>query len=82
MKCAGILTLVPFEMFRPIFIARFFSRKVPNPRRYKFSPFTIDCLMVSIMASMVTVTVGFSIPVWAIICSMISALVISLMIKW
>ena len=30
---AGIITVVFFEMFRPVFSARFFRRNVPKPRR-------------------------------------------------
>ena len=34
MLCSGMVMVVFFEMLRATFLARFFTMKLPNPRRY------------------------------------------------
>ena len=42
MLCSGIIKVVFFEILRAVFCARFFTMKLPKPRRYTFSPDEID----------------------------------------
>src|ERR1700761_2544696 len=76
-KCSGIIIAVFLEMLRAVFLALFFTTKLPKPLTYTFSPLTIDDLTTLKNASTVSWTSTFSMPVFDEISAIISALVIS-----
>jgi hypothetical protein len=50
---AGILIVVFLEIFLPVFSALVLMMKLPNPRKYTFSPDSKDCFTSPIKASTV-----------------------------
>jgi len=78
MLCAGMMMVVFFEMLRPVFWARSFTTKLPNPRRYTFLPSAIEALMLFMKASTARSASALSNPVSSAMFATISAFVISL----
>jgi hypothetical protein len=76
MECSGIMMVVFLEMLRAVFLALFFTIKLPKPLRYTFLLLLSESFTVSMKASTVFWTVTFSIPVFLEISFTISALVI------
>ena len=80
MSCSGMIIVVFCEILRAVFCARLFTIKLPNPRRYTFSPAANDSFTSSMNDSTLANTVFLSIPVFLAISLTISAFVISLSI--
>ena len=76
MKCSGISIAVFLLILRAIFLARFFTMKLPNPRKYKFFQSVIDVLTTLKKVSKDSETMFLSIPVLFTISAITSALVI------
>ena len=75
MLCSGMVIVVFFEMLRATFLARFFTMKLPKPRRYTLFFWVSDVLMLSMKASTIACTCTFSTPVLLAISLTISAFV-------
>lgn len=73
--CSGMMSSTFFDMFLPTFFARVLRMKLPKPRRYTFSPETMEAEIVRIMASTHVCTVDLSIPVSLEIADTISCFV-------
>ena len=63
MSCSGMIIVVFCEMFLAVFCARLLTIKLPNPRRYTFSPAASDFFTSSMNDSTLVKTVFLSIPV-------------------
>ena len=51
MLCSGMVMVVFFEILRATFFARFFTMKLPKPRRYTLFLLVREVLMLSMKAS-------------------------------
>lgn len=73
---AGMMIVVFLEILRAVFSARCFTMKLPNPRRYTFSPCARLSLIEVIRPSTIEMTLALSMPVVLAISVTISAFVI------